>query len=78
MPCTHNPVEACGLYNGLTESLYSGWGATYTALCNHCGYTLNFGPTVIMQVPGQDAKALLLRYARKSQNSKGVFYNCRK
>lgn len=30
------------------------------------------------QIPGQDAKALLLRYARKSQSAKGVFYNCRK
>lgn len=30
------------------------------------------------QVPGQDAKALLLRYARKSQVEHEVFYNCRK
>lgn len=31
-----------------------------------------------LQVPGQDAKALLLRYARKSQSGQEVFYNCRK
>lgn len=31
-----------------------------------------------LQVPGQDAKALLLRYARKSQIGQEVFYNCRK
>lgn len=31
-----------------------------------------------LQVPGQDSKALLLRYARKSQIGQEIFYSCRK